>query len=128
MLFQFATRLKELRLKKGYTQKKVAERISREGVSVSKNSLAKYEVGRTYPNLEVAAALADFYDVSLDYLAMGDKSKVATLNDLNDEQIDLINEIIQVLKQHNRLDISSRTMPTAHQRELIFRLIEQFLK
>lgn len=95
MLFQFATRLKELRLKKGYTQKKVAERISREGVSVSKNSLAKYEVGRTYPNLEVAAALADFYDVSLDYLAMGDKSKVATLNDLNDEQIDLIKPCLQ---------------------------------
>ena len=59
----FQTRLPNIRRSKGFTQKQVAD-----GIGISEVGLQNYENGRRKPAFDVLIALADFYDVSLDYL------------------------------------------------------------
>lgn len=56
-------RLKSLRMKSCVTQKNIAEAI---GVTVG--NLQKFEYGTARPKLENIIKLADFFNVSLDYL------------------------------------------------------------
>lgn len=59
----FQQRLRQLRLKKGVSQQVVADFCR-----LSKTTVSNYEQGKRIPNLENATALADYFDVSLDYL------------------------------------------------------------
>ena len=59
----FSERLKELRKQKGVTQKAVA--IS---ISMSERNYQELEYGTFNPNYESLLKLADYFDVSLDYL------------------------------------------------------------
>jgi len=63
---EFGERLREIRLDCSLSLKQLAGRA---GVSLS--ALGRYERGRTVPGLDVAAALAEALDVSIDYLATG---------------------------------------------------------
>ena len=83
---------------------------------------------KNYPHLETAAALADIFDVSLDYLAMGSKSKTLTLQDLSEEQIKLLTELAALLRQHNHSSVSPSPTPTSEEQDVLFRLISQFMK
>lgn len=56
-------RLKTLRLKTGRTQKQIAD-----AVNVSSVSIQRFEYGTVRPSLDTIIALADYFDVSLDYL------------------------------------------------------------
>jgi transcriptional regulator with XRE-family HTH domain len=59
----FATRLRALRLSRGMTQAAVGEVIGIKGQAVN-----DMEHGRVKTSLDRAIQLADFFDVSLDYL------------------------------------------------------------
>ena len=59
----FQTRLTNIRRSKGFTQKQVAD-----GIGISEVGLQNYENGKRKPAFDVLISLADFYDVSLDYL------------------------------------------------------------
>ncbi len=59
----YSDRLKELRKKMGVTQKQVADALK-----ITEVSYQRYEYGSVRPRLEMLIALADFFDVSLDYL------------------------------------------------------------
>ena len=54
---------KKIRLERGFTQKQVAD-----GIGISEVGLQNYENGRRKPAFDVLISLANFYDVSLDYL------------------------------------------------------------
>lgn len=56
-------RIKTLRIDKKVTQKEIAEEIG-----VSPVSVQRFEYGSVRPSLDTIIALADFFDVSLDYL------------------------------------------------------------
>ncbi len=56
-------RIKTLRVNKKVTQKEIAE-----GIGVSPVSVQRFEYGSVRPSLDTIIALADFFDVSLDYL------------------------------------------------------------
>lgn len=56
-------KLLELRKQKGLTQSEVANQIF-----LTQNGYSSYENGRTEPNIGTLCKLADFYNVSLDYL------------------------------------------------------------
>lgn len=56
-------RLKSLRIQKGVTQKTIAE-----GIGVAPASLQRFEYGTVKPKLDTVARLADFFNVSIDYL------------------------------------------------------------
>ncbi len=60
---KFADRLKELRMEKNMTQEQIGEILQ-----VKKYSVYIYEKGRSEPNIDGLIALADFFEVSVDYL------------------------------------------------------------
>lgn len=59
----FGSRLKEIRKSKGVTQKQLAIAIGG-----SERGIQNYELNERKPAFDVLIALADFFDVSLDYL------------------------------------------------------------
>lgn len=59
----FGSRLKELRIEKGTSQKKVAEEI---GISIT--TISQYESNSRFPNEEMLKKLCLYYKISCDYL------------------------------------------------------------
>jgi len=59
----FAERLKELRNKKGINQEELAKKFL-----LNKSSISRYENGKQLPEIDMIDKLADFFEVSLDYL------------------------------------------------------------
>ena len=57
------TRLRELRKAKGYTQIAVQMKTG-----IEQALLSKFETGERVPPTETLLQLADFYDVSIDYI------------------------------------------------------------
>ena len=62
----FSQRLKELRLEKNLSQKELAEKINKE---ITQSAIGLWELGKRVPNLEAVIILAEFFGVSLDYIA-----------------------------------------------------------
>lgn len=60
---EFNVRLKELRAEKGVTQKKLAEYLG-----IQPHSVQRLEYGTARPSLNTVIALADYFNVSIDYL------------------------------------------------------------
>lgn len=59
----FSSRLKELRKERKMTQQDLADSFS-----VRVRTYQGYEYGESYPEVAKLIAIADFFDVSLDYL------------------------------------------------------------
>lgn len=59
----FGSRLKEIRKNQGVTQKQVAVAIG-----ASERGIQNYELNERKPAFDALIALADYFDVSLDYL------------------------------------------------------------
>ena len=62
-MFDFGAHLKSLRISAGLTQKQLAIEIG-----ASERGIQNYELGERKPTYEILIALADYFDVSLDYL------------------------------------------------------------
>ena len=60
----FSERIKELRESRNLTQDALGAVIG-----VKRFSIYSYEKGRAYPEMKGLIALADYFDVSMDYLA-----------------------------------------------------------
>lgn len=60
---KFETRLKELRTEKGISQKALAWELG-----TTDDSIFSWEKGRSQPSIEAIKRLADFFEVSTDYL------------------------------------------------------------
>ncbi|MCL2674417.1 MAG: helix-turn-helix domain-containing protein [Defluviitaleaceae bacterium] len=56
-------KLKKLRLEKGVTQKQIADYLG-----VASHSVQRFEYGTNNPSLENIVKLAEFFEVSTDYL------------------------------------------------------------
>jgi transcriptional regulator with XRE-family HTH domain len=59
----FGERVAELRIKSGFTQKVIGEKVG-----VTKSAFANYESGERHPNFETVVKIADALNVSVDYL------------------------------------------------------------
>ena len=59
----FAQRIKQLRKEKNFKQQQLADQFS-----VKLRTYQGYEYGESYPDVAKLVAIADFFDVSLDYL------------------------------------------------------------
>ncbi|MBN6187748.1 helix-turn-helix transcriptional regulator [Aneurinibacillus sp. BA2021] len=59
----FGIRLKELRQQRQLTQEETARRLN-----ISRGTYAHYEIGKRQPDFATLQKLADFFDVSIDYL------------------------------------------------------------
>lgn len=60
---KFPERLRELRGRRGVSQKSLSELFG-----LSKNMVCRYETGQAHPKTETLIRIADYFGVSLDYL------------------------------------------------------------
>ena len=67
----FSQRLKKARNETGFTQREVTEELN-----IPQSTIANYETGRTEPDIETLGILAEFYQVSTDWLlGIGNKKE-----------------------------------------------------
>lgn len=98
----FYQRLRDLKEDAGLTQKQVAKVID-----VSINHYGKYERGETDIPFEKAITLANYYGVSLDYLAGISSNKA---NPVGKKETQKIMSMYQRLSKTNRLRIEERML------------------
>ena len=84
-------KLKELRIKNGFSQTTLAEQLE-----IKQETYSNYEREITQPPIEWLIKLANYYNVSLDYLCDNEQTtkKVVYLDNLTKEQAELI-EIVK---------------------------------
>lgn len=74
----FHKRLTELRIKAALTQQELADKIK-----ISRATYAQYEIGRRHPDYETLQRLADYFEVTIDYL-MGRSNAMHSENELTE--------------------------------------------
>lgn len=62
-MVKYGDRLRSLRENLGLSQKELADRLN-----INRSTYARYETSSTQPDYDILDALANFYDVSVDYL------------------------------------------------------------
>ncbi len=67
---EFSNRLYELRKKKGLSQEELANRLN-----VTRQTISKWEVGDSTPDMEKLVAISDLFGISLDELVVGKETK-----------------------------------------------------
>lgn len=101
----FAQRLKELRKRTpSLTQLDMAKKLG-----IAKTTYASYEQGKRTPDIETQNKIADFFDVSLDYLHGREQKKTFSANqmtvaahiddEVTEEQMEDILNYIDFIKQ-----------------------------
>ncbi|MBE5758008.1 MAG: helix-turn-helix transcriptional regulator [Clostridiales bacterium] len=66
MDLKFSERLKELRIESKLTQKQLSDKLDGK---IKQSSIARWEQGERVPGLDSAKLLAEYFGVSIDYLA-----------------------------------------------------------
>ena len=87
---EFNNKLYELRKQKGFSQEELANRLN-----VSRQTVSKWEVGESTPDMEKLVAISDLFEVSLDELVLDktpEKEKVS-------EQV-VKSEVYSDIKEH----------------------------
>lgn len=91
----FNNRLYQLRKQKGLSQEELANRLN-----VSRQTVSKWEVGDSTPDMEKLIAMSDLFDVSLDKLVMGKEDEENPHATTKSELITVLNE--KVLTDKNK--------------------------
>ncbi|WP_324824299.1 helix-turn-helix transcriptional regulator [Sinanaerobacter sp. ZZT-01] len=94
---EFSSRLKSLRNEKELTQQQLSSAIQ-----ISRSTIAGYEKKNKQPDYEKLCCLADFFDVSIDYL-LG-RSDIRNFNKAKSETPILTPEQQMLLKLYNSLN------------------------
>ena len=95
--FDFGTRLKELRIQAGLTQKQLGELIG-----VTKSVVSFYELRERTPSPEVLIKLAAVFHVSSDYLLGIEKGKSLDISGLDIEDEKAVRSIVERLRKKNQ--------------------------
>lgn len=98
-------RLKKLRNELNLTQRELSEKLN-----VSKGSIAMYETGKRSPDNDFLSKLADFFDVSTDYLLgrtdirkyNAEFLEFYVTDGLTQSDLDLVYKLIENLKEKNK--------------------------
>lgn len=92
----FATRLKQLRKERGWSQDILAERLE-----ISRSAVGNYETGIREPSFEMLETIADLFNVDMDFLT----GRTETTTDLKDALISayIRNETVDRIRQDERL-------------------------
>lgn len=91
-------RIAELRNKMGLSQYELADRLG-----FSRGKLANYEQGQRQPDYDTLQKIADFFDVTIDYLITGKERVKEEDNNSNlffFDKDDLTEEDIEDIKRH----------------------------
>ena len=105
---QFDKILRLLRNEKGMSQQELADALG-----ISKSSINMYERGERQPNFEVLEAIADFFNVDIDYL-LGRSNKTTKIinpqtiaahfdgNEYTEEELSKIKEFAEFVKSSRK--------------------------
>lgn len=96
MIKDLPEKLQTLRLKYGYSQKQVAEKLG-----VSPSIISGYETGERTPSTDVLLSLSGIYHCSTDYLLGKESSNPPIILDvegLTNEQIQAIQNLIDTIR------------------------------
>lgn len=74
---EFANRLYELRKQKGLSQEELANQLN-----VTRQTVSKWEVGDSAPDMEKLIALSELFEISLDELVLGKVPMTTKLDEL----------------------------------------------
>lgn len=101
-------RIVELRKSKKITQEGLSNKIG-----VSRSALSQYEIGSRQPDYDIIKRMADYFDVSIDYLLGNSESQIkeSRTGYLSDSQVLEAAEIFSRLnkdEQDNLLDFMRR--------------------
>ncbi|SHI76497.1 DNA-binding transcriptional regulator, XRE-family HTH domain [Geosporobacter subterraneus DSM 17957] len=85
-MISLGSRLKYLRIEKGLTQEELAENLNKKfEISINKGMISKWESDKSEPRLDYTKNLAEYFDVSLDYLIGVSKEKGAWGKGIQDD-------------------------------------------
>lgn len=93
----FNNRLYQLRKQKGLSQEELANRLN-----VSRQTVSKWEVGDSTPDMEKFIAMSDLFDVSLDKLVMGKEDEETPPSTTKSEFVTVLNEKVLTNKNKKR--------------------------
>lgn len=96
MIKDLPEKLKLLRIKYGYSQKQVADKVN-----ISPSIISGYETGERTPSTDVLLSLSNIYNCSVDYLLGKQNIKPPVIFDtdgLTDKQIQAIITLIDSMK------------------------------
>lgn len=82
-------RLRELRKNAGLTQKQLAEKIF-----VNRNTYQNYEAGTTQPDFATLKKIAEFFNVTIDYLIGADESDLILISKADFEILKKASDVI----------------------------------
>lgn len=92
---EFNNRLYQLRKQKGFSQEELANRLN-----VSRQTVSKWEVGDSSPDMEKLVAISDLFDVSLDMLVTGKEAPAPEAAPVKSDFADVISQ--KVLTPDNK--------------------------
>ena len=85
-MYDLGFRIKEMRVRRGISQKELAQRINK-----SKSAVCGYETNAQIPPLEVLVSIASVLNVSLDYLVGFDEAGSISMRNLSEQQKNITN-------------------------------------
>lgn len=88
-------RLKEIRIKRGLTQKELSEKLN-----IKQNTISSYEIGAIQPSIENLIKLADLLEVSVDTL-LGHDSNIIDLDVLSENQKQVVNIVAKEMEEND---------------------------
>ncbi len=94
--FDFGALLRELRKKRGYTQKRLAEVLN-----VSETTISKYESNTAVPPFETVRAIATWFNVPIDYLAGNELPLAVSLHGLSEAQTEIVKTLVAFYNEKN---------------------------
>lgn len=76
---EFSKKLYELRKQKGHSQEELAGKLN-----VSRQTLSKWELGESTPDMEKLILICDYFDISMDELVLGKEIEKKIVKQEND--------------------------------------------
>ena len=98
MIIDIATRLKEVRIRAGFSQRQVAKKLG-----ISKTSISGYETGQFCPTVERVIEMAKIYRVSTDYLLAIEPRSMISADGLTQKQIEKIEYEVMQFRNLNQM-------------------------
>ena len=93
VMFDFGSRLSELRKQNHMTQQTLSERLN-----VTKAAVSSYETGTRLPSYDVLIRISYIFHVSTDYLLGIEDKSTLSVDGLTTRQIEIINALISEFK------------------------------
>ncbi len=92
-MVDFGNRLKQLRIREGYTQQQLADKLG-----VTKSVVSYYELQERYPSPDVLIRLSQIFRVTTDFLLGLEHKELVDLSGLDEEDIVTVKRMINALK------------------------------